>query len=218
MTAAVVTGETRSRRIQLRSAALDDALVRSSLRPARTFVPADMLISWIISEGHRYGGPERLEVYLWPAPGPGPSDNARWVFYGAATDRGTMPGWLSEAADDLLAVLTAGAPEPAGETERGISLSRRYRMDGAPRTGTGSGFVPEELIVSWQVDHAGVSPKYLLALRPDRAGDSRESISWSGTLAGGYDESVPSWAADAAAECLADLLSARPETLSEGPR
>lgn len=204
-----MTGECRSRSIELRAAPPDRAPVSATLPPYSLFEPDDMLLGWILKEGElaRSGGV--FNAYLWPEER---SDSlfARWQMPAGFPYPETMPDWMCTAADELRSVLTGGTDPQPGAVRSGGGLERKFRISGAVRTiFKDTAFIPGELSVSWICGDDDPVQRFRMTLRPDRLTRSLEVRSWVGTHRGGYPGDTPAWAVEAAELCRLDMLAAR---------
>lgn len=204
-----MTGECRSRSIELRAAPPERAPVPATLPPYSLFEPDDMLLGWILKEGGlaRSGGV--FSAYLWPEER---SDSlfARWQMPAGFHYPETMPGWMRTAADELRAVLSGGSAPQAGTVRSGAGLERKFRISGAAHTiFKDTAFIPGELSVSWICGDGDPVQRFRMTLRPDRLARSLEARSWVGTHRGGYPGDTPLWAVEAAEQCRLDMHAAR---------
>ncbi|MCC3292883.1 hypothetical protein [Arthrobacter sp. zg-Y1110] len=208
-----LTGESRTRSVQNRRAALDATPVPATLNHGEEFAPADMLISWILEEGDISGRGSTFNAYLWPALRSSAGTFAHWQAGRNAPLPASMPAWLATAAEELRSAFVQGDEMPEGVISRGVGLERTYRINGAAATAfTGSTFIPADLSVSWISGEGDLQQRFRMVVRPDRKSRSLDARHWVGTHNGGYDADTPDWVINAAEQCRIDML-AMPGTL-----
>lgn len=204
MPALTMTGENRSRSIELRAAPLDRTPVTAALPPYAMFEPADMLVGWILREGTLPRSDGSFSAYLWPQERE-LTTFARWQTTPAAGHLDSMPLWLCDVADELRTAFEEGTPLPNGEIRTGVGIERRFLVEGTGHTVfKDTAFTPAELAISW-IGGEGSPQRYRMTARPDRKLRSFESRDWVGTHSGGYDVDAPEWAIAAAEQCRLDL-------------
>ncbi|MCC3299423.1 hypothetical protein [Arthrobacter caoxuetaonis] len=210
MAALILTEETRSRSIQVRGPVTDSTPVQAKLPPFSPFVPADMLLSWILYDGDVPRQGNSFTAYLWPAERKA-TVFGHWQSHGDAAYPPGMPAWVAAAADELRSAFVQGTELPAGEISLGTGLNRRFRVEGSPLTPFRSGlFIPAELSVSWIASESDTQQRYRMAARPDRLTRGVDAQHWVGTFDGGYEIDTPEWVIKASEQCRADLPSPRP--------
>lgn len=208
MTALTLTEETRSRSVQLRVPVRGRGPVQAKLAPFREFVPADMMISWILHDGATPAS--SFTAYLWPEAGRD-TDFAHWQNRGDGSCPPGVPSWVAAAAEELRSAFVDGTELPDGEISRGTGLDRRFRVEGAALTPFPAGlFVPAELSVSWITSEGDTQQRYRMVVRPDRRTRGVDTQYWVGTFNGGYEYGTPGWVIDASERCRLDLPSPQP--------